>query len=104
MKKNYLKHFDNKMLLIGAFRYFLGRMTISVHTFCRELSNAWVDLPEDIQDQIKKELDQEFVCDDRARAMNTKYKPLGMDMDRRSWEMVRNAYANENKSSGDRPN
>ena len=82
-------------LVFWAFRYFVGRMTIATTCFARDLAKAWKYLPQREKDLIHKELDQLFEDDNRARKQDSKHLPLGMDMDRDSWQLVRDAYVQE---------
>ena len=79
--------------VIVAFRYFVGRMTISACAFACDLASAWDSLPAGTQHVIKCELEDKFRRDDEARASYDPYLPLGMDMDRQAWELVRKAYS-----------
>lgn len=79
--------------VIVAFRYYLGRMTIGACCFAKELALAWDSLPQGTQNVIKRELDTEFEWDDKSRADGANHHPLGMDMDRKAWELVRKAYS-----------
>ena len=78
--------------VIVAFRYFVGRMTISACAFASDLAHAWDSLPAGTQSIIQRELEDKFRRDDEARASYDPYLPLGMDMDREAWELVRKAY------------
>ena len=78
--------------VIVAFRYFVGRMTISACAFASDLARAWDSLPAGTQRVIKRDLDTEFAWDDKARADGSANYPLGMVMDRQAWELVRKAY------------
>ena len=78
--------------VIVAFRYYLGRMTIGACCFARELAFAWDSLGSGTQNVIKSELDSTFQRDDESRAECRFCHPLGMDMDRQAWELVRKAY------------
>lgn len=80
--------------VIVAFRYFVGRMTISACAFASDLARAWDSLPAGTQRVIQRELEDKFQRDNEARAHGEKtYSyPLGMDMDRQAWELVRKAY------------
>ena len=72
-----------------SFRYCLGRMSYAVGDWCQWCRGNWQDIPENEKAIIKRELEDAFEMDDRARAEDWSYKPLGMDMDRREWETVR---------------
>ena len=78
--------------VIVAFRYFVGRMTISACAFASDLAHAWDSLPAGTRSIIQSELEDEFRRDDAARANQSPHRPLGMDMDREAWELVRKAY------------
>lgn len=73
------------MLWIGAFRYWCGRQTISVHSFCDELINEWVNLPYHVKSVIERDLKQAIEDDDRDRELGRECKTLGHDMDRAKW-------------------
>lgn len=96
-KPNPLRHFDQRELIIAAFRYYLGRMTISTCFFARELAKAFVELEEGTQKIIERELEAAFKDDDEERTKKAAgekitYLPLGWDCDRAAWEEVRNCY------------
>lgn len=81
--------------IFWSFRYFLGRMTIATCAFAQDLAKAWEYLNDRTKEQIKKELEQAFERDDEMRAdekCSGRYYPLGMDCDRKAWELVRNVY------------
>ena len=78
--------------VIVAFRYFVGRTTISAYLFTEDLARAWDSLPAGTRSTIQSELEDEFWRDDAARANQSPHLPLGMDMDREAWELVRKAY------------
>ena len=82
-------------LVFWSFRYFMGRMTIHACCFAEDLARAWPHLDERVASLIRKELEQEFDLDDKARAdgeTRSMSLPLGMDCDRAAWECVRRAY------------
>lgn len=76
-------------LWIGATRYYMGRMSYAVPSFCDLLKQEWDRLPKHTQDIIRRDLMEEFERDDRARAEGWDYKPLGHDCDRVQWESVK---------------
>ena len=78
--------------VIVAFRYFVGRMTIAACAFASDLARAWDSLPAGTRSIIQSQLEDEFRRDDAARANQSPHLPLGMDMDREAWELVRKAY------------
>lgn len=88
-----LAAFDTHSLIIGATRYYTGRMTIHACHFAKfELAPAWPLLPPGIRSIIRRDLEEEFGRDDEARARGDKYLPLGHDCDRAAWECVRAAW------------
>lgn len=84
--------FDEKILIIASFRYFLGRRTIATCDFAQTLAKNWHKLDIDVQDTIQRELEKEFELDDIARKNGKNVLPLGMDCDRNAWSLVLNCY------------
>ena len=93
----FLDKFDDSDLIISSFRYYLGRKTTSVSCFARQLAKAWPDLSENVQEIIKRDLEQAFVRDDIDREEDREFCQLGHDCDRRSWELVRSKYTKNNE-------
>ena len=91
MKDKFPSMSDSDWVIV-AFRYFVGRMTIAACSFAEDLARAWDSLPAGTQSIIQSELEDKFRRDDEARASHDPYLPLGMDIDRRAWELVRKAY------------
>ncbi len=88
-------------LAFWSFRYFVGRRTIHTCCFARSLASAWPFLEAHVRDMIRRELDREFECDDRAR-QDPKHNPahgypLGEACDRQAWQLVKTAYEKENQ-------
>lgn len=83
---------DEVTLWLGATRYYVGRRTYAVNDFCDLLINNWQNLHITTQDLIARDLEIEFIRDDDARINKNKFKPLGDDCDRESWEKVRNLW------------
>lgn len=79
---------DLDMLWIGSFRYYLGRMTISTHSFCELLITNWAEIPKRAQVVIKRDLFEEIQRDDRDRESDRDHKALGHDCDSRKWREV----------------
>lgn len=80
-----------EMVWVGAFRYYCGRRTYAVESFCDALIAAWDGLPERAKIVIARDLKSEFERDDAARAAGESiglWKSLGDDCDRASWERV----------------
>lgn len=91
MKKQKLKTLNTdeiEMLWIGAFRYYLGRMTMSTHSFGTALSENWLEIPDRAQVVIVRELKEAIKQDDDARSHSEGYKPLGHDCDSEMWREV----------------
>lgn len=84
-----------------VFRYMVGRMTITACVFARELAEAWPYMCAAQQTMIASELDTLFELDDKARASGAGVYPLGHDMDRANWELVRAAYRRPDTSRSD---
>ena len=81
---------------VWAFRYCLGRMTYAVGSCAEWLIHIWPDLHENARSIIRRDLEEAFAEDDRDRAKlngESGYKRLGMDMDRREWERVRQLWS-----------
>ncbi|WP_299073259.1 hypothetical protein [uncultured Paraglaciecola sp.] len=72
-------------LWIGAFRYYCGRMTISVSGFCETMINNIENIPKEAISIIKRDLMEAFADDDRDRGIGNDVKRLGMDCDRQKW-------------------
>ena len=81
---------------VWATRYCLGRMTYAVGSCVEWLIWVWPDLHEEARSIIRRDLEEAFAEDDRDRAKlngESGYKRLGMDMDRREWERVRQLWS-----------
>ena len=80
---------------LAATRYYLGRHSYSVSSFCNLLIFNWNKLFESVRSLIEKEVEEEFRKDDRIRDRNGGFLDhktvgaLGMDCDRKCWEGVR---------------
>jgi hypothetical protein len=77
------------MMMIGAFRYHLGRRTYAVSEFCNFLIRVWSSLDDRTQRLIRHELQQAFQKEEEARLLGDRYLPLGDECDRAEWEKVR---------------
>ncbi len=90
---------DNELMdvWVGATRYFLGRMTASVTSYCETLESLWHKLPPSVQHIIQRDVEEAFLRDDaqraryagKASASGTLVLALGHDCDRSAWERVR---------------
>jgi hypothetical protein len=77
-------------LWVGATRYYLGRMSYAVSTFCDLLCVEWPKLSPETCHIIQCDVEETFERDDKARARGEiAWLPLGHDYDRRFWETVR---------------
>ena len=94
----HLEAFDAHELLIFAARYCYGRKTIAAGAFARELAEAWPTIPAHTRGVIRRDLEQAFEDDDKARAEGSTYRPLGWDCDRQAWELVRQAWLREGEA------
>lgn len=94
MKCCWLAHFDYEGLVVAATRYYTGRMTADAACFAADLAQAWPELPARARAVIRRELELVFAQDDFQRGAEgrTAGLPLGMDMDREQWELVRAAW------------
>jgi len=89
----YLRHFDSRMLLVGSFRYHLGRTGLTDMAFARNLAKAWDGLPEIDRNIVRRELEQAFKEDsdtvsDRDNGNRRAYRPLGNAAMRHEWAKV----------------
>lgn len=78
-------------LWVGAFRYYCGRATIAVHSFCESLIEQWENIPRRAKFVIIRDLTASIDDDTKARKINDTFLPLGMDMDRKKWLEVAQA-------------
>lgn len=80
----------NDKAALWAVRYCIGRRSYAVDDCSRWLVSVWPMLDEDAKTCIRVDIEEEFRRDDAARANgNVSGLPLGMDIDRASWERVR---------------
>lgn len=94
MKKIELNKDSEVFIVMGALRYYMGRMTISVSSFTEWLVWNWPKFSDNLKFLIQRDLEEEFVRDDKDRQeQEGKANPLGFalgwDCDRKSWEQVR---------------
>lgn len=75
-------------MVIGAFRYALGRETYVTHETSSWLIENWGLLAASAREVIKRDLIRTFEEDDRARSLSAKYLPLGDDCDRAEWQKL----------------
>ena len=80
----------NALMVTAAFRYCCGRQTYIVGACADWLIENWAKFPKNVRDVIQRDLEETFTQDDEARKnLNSTYKPLGWDCDRKEWERVR---------------
>jgi len=78
-------------MVIGSFRYALGRQTYVVGETAQWLAANWNTLSENARFVIRRDLAEAIARDDKARAMESvrknghKFRELGADMDRAEW-------------------
>lgn len=72
-------------LVIGAFRYALGRQTYVTAETSQWLIAYWEALSHNARVVIARNLADAIREDDAARLEGDKHLPLGADMDRREW-------------------
>ena len=93
IRKHHLEDDQLEILWIGAVRYFLGRMTASVDSFCMLLIQEWATLPVQVRGLIRRDVEEAFTRDDYFRVevgrIGLSRFPLGHDCDRNSWARVR---------------
>ena len=87
-----MNNFDEITLWLGATRYYLGRMSIAVGTFCDMLIANWSSFNESTKNLLIRDIEEEFDRDDLARLEGEDYKPLGHDCDRQNWVRVRSLW------------
>lgn len=79
----------NDNLVIGAFRYYLGRQTYAVSDFCLYAQENLKYISESSRRLMRKELKQEIERDNEARELHDikalHFFPLGSDWDRKMW-------------------
>lgn len=80
-------------LWLGAFRYYLGRMSYAVSDFCDLLIREWPNLDEHTKSLIRKELEEAVKLDalERSDCGRSLHARLGMDCDRDDWVRVLDA-------------
>ena len=93
-----MRNFVIDDLLIPATRYYMGRMTIATSMHAHRLADNWQDIPQNVRNVIRTDLEDAFRRDDSMRAdpvCSPSYYPLGADIDREAWEQVRKAWLSE---------
>ena len=85
----------HNLMVVSAFRYCLGRMTYISRVCADWIIARWPDFPPNVQQLIRRELEEAFKKDDEDRADpgNRFFKELGWDCDRKEWERVRAMWA-----------
>ena len=81
--------FEQNTLVHAAFRYYLGRQTIAMHSFIDELCANWLTLSRATRTMIGRELEEAFERDERDRKEHRAFHPLGMDCDKQAWTKLR---------------
>jgi hypothetical protein len=76
------------LMVVGAFRYHMGRKTYAVGDCADWLIGVWPTLRETTRHLIQRELDSAIKEDDADRAAGREVCRLGMDCDRADWLRV----------------
>lgn len=88
----------DRLIVLAAFRYGLGRKTYYVEHCVSWLCDNWEALEPDVRRRIGEELEEAFRHDAKARAddcasqVPTVATELGMDCDRAQWARLRRKY------------
>jgi hypothetical protein len=89
--------FDANDLIHAAFRYYIGRRTISANAFAQRLAASWLHIHEMTRMMIGNELLQAY--EDAEK--HPDWKPLGDQCDIEAWDLVKaKIQINENNKSG----
>ena len=83
---------------LGATRYYLGRRTGSVTSYCDTLIQMWPQLPYLTQGLIRRDVDEAFAKDDKQRTLapvSSGLYALGDACDREAWSRVRGLWHQE---------
>jgi hypothetical protein len=95
--KKAIDFFDANDLIHAAFRYYLGRRTISANAFAQHLAKSWLHIHENTRMMIGNELLQAY--EDAEK--HPDWKPLGDQCDIEAWDLVKaKIQINENNKSG----
>jgi hypothetical protein len=81
---------DQLTLFLQSVRYAFGRRSYAVGDTVDAVIKFWPQLSQRVQDLIKRDLIEAIADDDRSRADGREHHPLGMDMDRQSWDRLLN--------------
>ena len=84
--------FDLNEVVFAAFRYYMGRRTISTHSFIDGLEKCFPNIEEGYQTLILKELKEavEWEAQDKLDKWPM-HDPLGDDIDRKRWTLFYNS-------------
>ena len=80
-----IDYFEENELIHAAFRYYLGRRTISANAFARDLAAAWDALDDLTRDMIGQELLKAY----KMAEDHPEWKPLGDQCDIEAWDLVK---------------
>lgn len=69
---------NEQIVIMGAFRYALGRMTYAVGAVVDYIHEHWNDIPNDLKELMCREI----------KEYRERYGKAGMDMDDRDWETI----------------
>jgi hypothetical protein len=77
---------EQQTLFLQSFRYALGRRTYAVQDTADTIKKFWPQLDPRTKLLIERELSEAIDLDQRSRSEGKTRHPLGMDMDRNSWQ------------------
>ena len=83
--KKAIDFFDANDLIHAAFRYYLGRRTISANAFAQRLAKSWLHIHEMTRMMIGNELLQAY----KDAEKHPDWKPLGDKCDIDAWDLVK---------------
>lgn len=94
-ESNYRPWGRDDLMAIAAVRYCLGRMTYITGNCADWLVEQWPYIKPSAQNVIKRDVEEAFERDDKARAEGDglALRALGMDCDRTEWKRVRKLWS-----------
>jgi hypothetical protein len=88
----HLKGVDADLIVMAAMRYCMGRRSYIVSTMVDFLIANWDNLSDSCKSILKRDLEEAFERDDEDRARGREFSHLGDNIDRVTWERVRELY------------
>lgn len=83
---------DSDLMALCAMRYCMGRRTYIVGMCVDFLIKNWKHFSQKTKDLIQRDLEDEFIRDERDRKTEATYFALGHDCDKKEWERVRDLW------------